>query len=63
MASQEVSSPGEGRHCVHYESDWELQGASGQAVDGESEDLKLQGAALDEQEERDGWLESRKDAV
>ena len=63
VASQQVSSSGEGGRGVHHDGDGRLQGAPRQAAHGESADLQLQGASPYEQEERDGWLEGGEDAV
>ena len=51
MVAQQDPPPGEGRCCLFYGSHWGLQGTLGQAADGAGEDLELQGAVADEQEE------------
>ena len=51
METQQDSPPREGGRGLLYGSHRGLQGTPGQAADGAREDLKLQGAVADEQEE------------
>ena len=63
MEAQQDPPPGEGGRGLFYGSHRGLQGTPGQAADGACEDLQLQGAVVDEQEERDGWVEGGEDAI